>query len=454
MRKPVEAGGHWFWGVGEEMADRPLELLDRTGRLGDIVHMRFGPFNVYQFNNPEHIRHILHTPKIYGKQTATYRRLRALLGLGLVVSDGDLWLRQRRIAQPAFHKERVNAFAESMVNAAKSVAEKWREPAARNESINLIDEMTRTTLEIVTQTLLGGDTGADVERVATAFPIMNEILTDRLNKLVPMPLWIPTKTNRRFNAALASLDRTVYDIIARRRASGREHPDLLSMLMHARDEETGATMDDRQLRDELTTILLAGHETTAVALTWAFYLLSQNPDAEAKLHDELGAVLGGRAPSVADLPRLPWTRQVIDETMRLYPPVWALDRSINSDDDLDGYRIKKGAYAMIAPWVVHRLPSLWAEPEKFRPERFGPGAPEIARYSYFPFIGGPRQCIGNNFALIEAQLVLATIAQKWRLKLAPDQKIELQPLVTLRPKHGMRMTLSPVEDSRARAAAV
>jgi cytochrome P450 len=269
-------------------------------------------------------------------------------------------------------------------------------------------------------------------------------MSDRMNQLAPLPLWVPTRVNRSYRAALDDLDRAVYRIIARRRAAGGDSGDLLSMLMHARDEQTGEGMNDRQLRDEVTTILLAGHETTAVALTWAFYLLSQNPEAERRLHEELERVLGGRAPGLADVEQLAYTRHVIDEALRLYPPVWAMDRSVAADDVIDGYPMPKGSYVMVSPWVVQRAPSLWSEPEAFRPERFARGAPEPPRYAYFPFIGGPRQCIGNTFALLEGQLMLATLAQRFRLALVPGQRIELMPLLTLRPKNGIRMTPSPL----------
>jgi cytochrome P450 len=443
-RRAVEVKGHWLWGMGREFAERPLESLTACGRLGDVVSMRFGPFRIRQLNNPEHIKHVFQNPRIYGKQTITYDRIRALLGFGLVVSDGDFWLRQRRIAQPAFHRERIVGFADAMVRAASALADRWQAAAERHAPVEISADLTLATLEVVCETLLGGDMGEDGARVVRSFPVLSEVISDRMNSLAPLPLWVPTRVNRRFRAALAELDAAVFGIIARRRVGGEDRGDLLSMLMQARDEETGAVMTDRQLRDEVTTILLAGHETTAVALTWAFYLLSQHPDAQAKLDDELARVLGGRVPALADVERLPYTRQVIDETLRLYPPVWAMDRSVAADDDLDGYRIPRGSYVLVSPWVTQRDPSLWSEPEAFRPERFARDAPPQPRYAYFPFIGGPRQCIGNTFALLEAQLMLATLAQRFRLQLVPGQAIELLPLLTLRPKNGLYMTPTPL----------
>jgi cytochrome P450 len=450
--RPVEAKGHWLWGMGERFAEDPLTSLTDMARMGDVVRMRFGPFRVYQLNRVEHVRRVLQNPRIYGKQTVSYRRLRLLLGLGLLTSDGDFWLRQRRIAQPAFHKDRIVGFAGAMARAATGLADRWQTLAERGEAIDLNAEMTRVTLTIVCETLLGGDVGDAAERVSRSFTVLNEITSERLNQLMPLPLWVPTAPNRRYRAALSELDETVYQIIARRRKSDEETHDLLSMLMHARDAETGATMTDRQLRDEVTTILLAGHETTAVALTWAFYLLSQNPEAERRLQYELADVLGGREPGLADLEQLPWTRQVIDETLRLYPPVWGMDRSVHADDDLDGFHVPRGVSVLVSPWVMHRSPSLWSEPEAFRPERFAPGADEVPRYAYFPFLGGPRQCIGSGFAMMEAQLLLATLAQRFRLELVPGTQVEPLPLLTLRPRYSVSMKLRPVEQPPRAAA--
>jgi cytochrome P450 len=446
MASEATVKGHWFWGMGREFAERPLESLNACAALGDVVRMRFGFIPIVQLNHPEHIKHVFQNPRIYGKQTLTYERLRDLLGLGLVVSDGEFWKRQRRIAQPAFHRERISGFADTMVRAAGALGDRWQAAAERGESVELAAEFARATLAVVCETLLGGDVAEDNEQVARAFPVLNEIMSERLDHFVPTPLWIPTRENRRFRAALAELDTTIYRIVARRRAApdgDGARGDLLSMLMHARDEETGATMNDRQLRDEVATMLIAGYETTAVALTWTFYLLSQHPEVEARLHQELAA-LDGRAPTLADAERLPYTRQVIDEALRLYPPVWAVVRGAAVDDVIDGHAIKKGSYVMVSPWVVQRSPGWWPEPEAFRPERFARDAQELPRYAYFPFIGGPRQCIGNTFALLEATIMLATLAQRFRLRLVPGQTVELLPLLTLRPKHGIYMTPMPL----------
>lgn len=433
--------GHWLFGVGPDVAERPLETLTELAKLGDVVDLRFGVGRGFLISNPEYIKHVLHNPKIYGKDIVTYHRLRELIGLGLITSEGDFWLRQRRIEQPAFHKQRIAGFAAAMVGAAEAATERWSRAAEKREAIDIADEMTRVTMQIVCETLLGADAGAEGEQASRAFAELNELTADRAKALVALPLWIPTATNRHYRASLSQLDDAVYRIIARRRAEKEEGSDLLSMLMHARDTETGESMTDLQLRDEVTTILLAGHETTAVALSWTFHLLSQNPQAEERLRTELTTVLAGRAPTVADLERLPYLRMVIDESLRLYPPVFVTVRGMRADDDLDGYRIPKGALIFVSAWVVHRSPALWEEPLAFRPERFAPERRKGQHhYTYFPFIGGPRQCIGNTFALMEAQLVLATLLQRFRLTPKPDHPpIVAAPLMTLRPRPGVYM---------------
>jgi cytochrome P450 len=430
--------GHWFWGYGPDFASRPLEFLEEMREVADVVRARMGPVIVHIVNHPEIVRHVLQSNRVYTKQTMSYVRLRQLVGLGLITSDGDFWLRQRRIAQPAFHKQKIAGFAGIMTRAALAACERWRS----GSTVDICAEMTRVTLSIVCEALLGGDAGADAETVGRAFTELNHILIGRLITPLPVPSFIPTPENRRFRANLRILDETVYRIIARRRAQPQGQPsgDLLSMLMHARDEESGQAMNDRQLRDEVITILLAGHETTAVTLAWTFYLLSQHPEVEARVRAELAEVLSGRTPELADFERLRYTRMVIEETLRLYPPVWILGRGVASDDQLGGYAVGRGGNVVVSPWAMHRSPSLWEAPLEFRPERFAPErADALPRYAYFPFAGGPRQCIGNSFALLEAVLILAVVLQRHRLALAPGHRVELEPLLTLRPRGALPM---------------
>jgi cytochrome P450 len=279
----------------------------------------------------------------------------------------------------------------------------------------------------------------------SAFREINETLMQRLSALAPLPLWMPSRQNRRFRAALKLLDGAVYRIIARRRDEGvgvGERSDLLSMLMGACDERDGQGMSDRQLRDEVLTILFAGHETTAVALSWALHLVAQHPRVEARLRSEVFQVLSDRMPTALDLARLSYTRMVVDEAMRLYPPVWLVGRGTNRDTEVGGYLVPRGTQVIFSPWVVHRSPSLWEEPIVFRPERFARGA-AVPKHAYFPFISGARQCIGNNFALMEAQLILARLIQRYRFTSEPGYAVEPEPLITLRPRQGIRMRVAP-----------
>jgi cytochrome P450 len=304
----------------------------------------------------------------------------------------------------------------------------------------VLPEMMRFTLQIVGRALLTMDLTGQADEISHSMTIANEKFGGfDLGMLAP---WFPTPGNLRFKKAVRDLRGIVLDIIANRRREDRDYGDLLSMLLAVRDEETGEGMDNEQLRDEVLTLILAGHETTANALAWTWYLLGQHPEVERKLHAELDEVLGGRAPTMADLGNLNYTGMIIDEAMRLRPPVWAIGRAAIEDDEILGYPIPKGSNVMLSQWFAHRHPSFWENPERFEPERFSAErAAGRPRYAYFPFGGGPRLCIGNMFALMEAQLVLASVAQRYRLRLVPNHPVELQPLITLRPRHGVKVTL-------------
>lgn len=441
--------GHWLWGSLPQFRDDPIHALQDPWRAyGDVVRLRFGPKRVHLLVHPDHVRHVLQeNNKNYGKQTIGFAKLRKLLGNGLLTSEGEFWLRQRRIAQPAFHRQRIAGFGGAMVRATSEMLARWQ-PGA---TLDIAAEMMALTLRIVGQTMLSADVSHEAGTVGNAITWLLEDFNVRIKSAIDWPLMIPTRSNRRFLRERAALDRVVNGIIEERRKPGAAQPeDLLSMLMAARDEETGGAMDDRQLRDEILTVFLAGHETTANALTWTFYLLSQNPDAEARLASELSHVLAGRAPGLEDLARLPWTRAVVDEAMRLYPPAWMITRSVTGDDVVGGYRLPAGSLVFLVPHLTHRHPAFWPEPERFDPERFtAEKAAQHPRFAYFPFGGGPRQCIGNSFALMEAQLLLATIGQRWRLSLAPGHPVALEPLITLRPRHGMKMVLQRVASAAA-----
>lgn len=450
---PAEVKGHWLLGIAPRMAADPLGLLLEMGQRGDVVQMRLGPLQIYLLARPELIKRVLQDNyRNYTKHTRPYLATSELIGHGLVTSEGEYWLRQRRIAQPAFHRQRIAGFATSMVAQAEAMLARWSVRGPGSTALDAAEEMTRLTQAVVGDTLLGADVGPDAGEAHRAFTQLSAGLIERIRKPYLLPLWLPLRVHRELRGAVATLERVVDRIIARRRAETTPGNDLLSMLLHARDEETGQGMTDLQLRAEALTMYFAGHETTATTLAWAWYLLSQHPDVEAKLHAEVDRVLGGRAPTLADVDSLPLTRQIVDETLRLYPAVWAVSRHVHADDVVDGYLLKKGSLVFVSPWVLHRLPSLWDEPDAFRPDRFTPESNAARhRFAYFPFLGGPRQCIGNAFALMEATLVLATVASRYRLRLAPGAKVVPDPLLTLRIKGGLPMFAEPRQPVRASA---
>jgi cytochrome P450 len=434
-----------LFGHAPEVTARPLECLSSWSKLGEVVRLRLGPYTGWLLREPEHIKRVLlDNARNYEKQGPPYPALRLALGDGLVSSEGALWRRQRRLMQPAFHRQRIAAFADVMVRQAEAMLARWQARHGGGEAFDVAAEITRLTQLIVAETLLGSDVSEEAEVASHAFAALNESIIARNNHFVPLPLWIPTAENRQFVAVRKKLWAIVDSLIARRRAERSGASDLLSLLLEARDEDTGEAMSDEQLRAEAMTIYFAGHETTATALAWTFLLLAQHPEAEERLRAELAEVLGGRSPAFADLERLRYTRMVIEEAMRLYPPVWALSRTVAEDDVIGGQLIRGGrTVVFITPWVTHRLPHLWERPEEFLPERFAPELVEARhRFAYFPFLGGPRQCIGNGFALMEAQLVVATVVQRCRLRPIPGLSVEIEPLLTLRPKRGLPMTLT------------
>jgi cytochrome P450 len=399
---------------------------------GDIVTMRYYNFRVFFVSHPDYIEQVLVTDNRKFIKGRILRKNKQLFGNGLLTSEGDFWLRQRRLAQPAFHRGRVASYADTMVKYASRIANEWRD----GEERDIHAEMMRLTLSIVAKTLFDADVDREARRVGQALEAIMHLNSD-FRKLLITPTWLPTPRKIRATFATAKLNRIIYRFIDERRASGTDNGDLLSMLLAARDDD-GSRMTNRQLRDESITIFLAGHETTANALSWTWMLLAQNPQVEAKLHEELDRVLGGRAPTVDDLPNLRYTGHVVTESMRLYPPAWGMARIAIEDTEIAGYPIPKGSGVSLAQWVVHRDPRWFEAPLEFRPERWeGDLLKRIPRFAYFPFGGGPRQCIGNNFAVMEATLLLATLAQEFRISLMPGREIIPAASITLRPKTGI-----------------
>jgi cytochrome P450 len=416
-------------------------FLNAARRFGDVVYFKIGPRRGYLISNPQDVRHVLLDNARNYHKSPLYQKLRMfLLGDGLLTSEGEFWLRQRRIAQPAFHRQKVAGLASIMARAARDTAAEWEAIASAGRPVDVDAEMMRLTRTVVLRALLGADLGPFAGQIDEAWIVINEHIGERFWSLGPD--WLPTRQRRRFEAARAVLVGAVDHVISQRRRGSADKGDLLDMLLSARDEETGLAMTDDQLRVEVTTFLLAGQETTSLALTWIWYLLSQHPDAQRRLEAEIDTVLAGREPEYTDLVNLPYTLMVVDEAMRLYPPAWGFSRQAMADDEVGGFPVPRGWLVFVIPWVLHRLPGLWDDPERFDPDRFSPErSVDRPKFAYLPFGAGPRQCIGNQFALIETQLTLATLAQRYRLRLVPGHKVEPWPLITLRPRFGMPMTI-------------
>lgn len=445
MHPPVHPSnrplGHW-----RGFRTDPISLLMEAARSGgDVVSLRMATQTLTLLRHPDHIRHILQdNVGNYSKQTRGYAQLRRLLGQGLVTSEGDFWLRQRRIAQPAFHRKQIATFGDTMATLTSEMLRHW-DTLAPGTALDISEEMMALTLRIVGRTLLSTEVSGKSAIVGPALGHLLAQMIDRTTDLVQLPLAIPTARNRIFAQSLKALNGVVVNLIAERRASADRPQDLLTLLMEARDADTGEAMTDAQLRDEVMTLFLAGHETTANALAWTFYLLSQNPAAARRLREELTLALGGRTPAFEDLPKLPFTARVVQESMRLYPPVWVLARQVMEDDTVGGYLLRRGTFVAACPYVTHRDARYWPAPETFDPDRFLPERMAAQpRFAYFPFSGGPRQCIGNQFALMEAQLIVASVAQRYALELVPGHPVALQPTVTLRPRYGLSMQLKPL----------
>jgi len=414
----------------------PLDYLRRCAQeYGDVMQIRLGTTAIYMVSSPELIEQVLVTNnKKYRKSRFTQRR-KNLFGNGLIFSEGDFWLRQRRLMQPAFHQKRIASYGAAMVAQSQRIAENWQD----GQELSIHEEMMQLSLEIVTKTLFDSETTGDVHRIGKVLDVLIEQVSAAAVRPLQYPDWIPTPGNRQYNAALGELNVIIRQIISEHRQRTNDGDDLLSTLLQMQDED-GSRMTDKQLRDEVVNLYIAGHETVAMAMSYAWRLLANHPEVEEKLATELAMVLNDRAPTIEDLPRLPYTEQVMNEALRLYPPVWGVFRDCQEADELGGYTIKPGTVMLLSTWVVHHDARFYAEPEEFRPERWEKQAvQQRPRYAYFPFGGGQRLCIGNIFALVEARLILATLAQRWRFTLVPDQPFELVPSITIRPKYGIQV---------------
>jgi cytochrome P450 len=412
-------------------AANPLTWLrGMADRYGDLVSTRVLGRPWFMVSHPDDIERILVKEARIMKREDGVEIIRRVLGQGLLTSEGDLWKRQRKLMAQAFTPKRIQEYAAAMVRVTDESLREWRS----GQTANLHQEMARITMKVVADALFGASMApGEVEAVGGALEVLNEFFSGSVEALMRVPKWVPTPRNARVNRAVATLDRVVYGILARRRA-GDKRDDLLGTLLDARDDD-GSGMSDDQLRDEVMTLFLAGHETTSLALAHALYLLSKHPDVERRLHAEIASVLGGRLPTADDVRALPFADCVLKETMRLYPPAWATGREPMEPLELRGIKIPAGAQLIASQWVVHRDARWFPNPEGFDPDRFSPErARDLPRYAYFPFGGGPRICIGNHFAMMEATLLLAIIVQRFRIELVAGERLDLRPAVTLRQK--------------------
>lgn len=435
-----------FIGSAYPFAQEGPEFLVRmASTYGKIARFHAFHHPIHLVSDPDLIREVLVTKaKHFRKSDRDLKILSKFVGLGLLTTNDEQHKRQRRLAQPAFHARRIESYAETMVAYAQRLTGKWN----GGQVIDVSEQMMELTMLIVCKTLFDVNwehMDHEATRIGDAIAELQEVVDSDYNLPFVPPLWLPTRNNRRTKAARSVINETINRIVAERRANSlngeiQDTGDLLSMLLMAHHDE-GAAMSEDEIRDQLLTLFIAGHETTSNALTWTWYLLSRHPEVEAKMHLEIDAVLGGHPPTLADLPNLPYTEMVLKESMRLFPPAWVLTaRQANEEISIGEYRIPKDGLVMISPYVLHRLPQYFPEPEQFDPERFTPAREaKLPKYVYMPFGGGPRICIGNSFAMMEAHLILATIAQNFRFELDPAQKIELRAQVTLSSAHGMKM---------------
>lgn len=419
---------------------QPLTMFtEAADHYGPLFRLKVGPYELIQVIEPEHVHHVLHSPRY--EMSGVFDPSQPVVGQGLSTNRGESWLHQRRMVQPAFHLRQVAAFSGEMAGQTAALLARWRERARANDVVNVTDGLLALNHRILLQLLFDVEDDQEAAAILTALAIARDDMARRLRAVISLPRSLPTPANRRFRQAVETLDSFTYGLLARRRQEAARD-DVLGMLLSARDRESGQGMSDRQLHDELMTLFFAAYEDPANALSWLLYLLAQNPAVEQKLRQEIDGSLDGRVPTYQEIEGLTYTKMVVDEGLRLYPPTWSMLRDVVEEDELGSYRIPKGSMVLLNAYLSHRLPVYWPQPERFDPERFRPersnGRP---RYAYYPFGGGPRQCIGNGLALTQIRLVLVMVLQQFCLRLAPGYRLEVDALSSLRPGGGVQMIL-------------
>ncbi|MCB9233159.1 MAG: cytochrome P450 [Bacteroidia bacterium] len=428
-----------------QIAKGMLPFLRRSREeLGDLFAVD-PPFKrLVIVSDPEIAKYVLQENNKNYLKSFGYKILRLFLGNGLLTNEGDDWRRQRRLAQPAFYKQALANLVADMADESMKIAQRWAEMAKNGVELDVDREMNEVTLRIVARSLFGADVGGKIEEISEAITTLNKFAMKRITNPFPLPTWFPNKTRKLFLKSSGALDKIIYDIIADRRRRGIEQHDLTGLLMAATYEETGEHMNDLQLRDELMTIFVAGHETTANAMAWAMYSVAQNPEIAQKIRQEAHEVLADRSPGFEDVRNLQYSLQVIEESMRMFPPAWVIGRKNIEADQFGEYHIPPNTNILVSVYEIHHHPKLWDSPETFNPDHFSPEKRKnIGKYAYFPFGGGPRLCIGNTFALMEMQILLSCILREVNLEVVEGHPVELEPIITLRPKHGIKLRLNP-----------
>ncbi len=436
--------GHPIMGVLPELRTTPLKFLEKVASYGDIVPMRILMTTAYLLNHPAHVEHVLQKNYRNYRKTPMVGKLKPFMGEGLLVSEGELWTRQRKLIQPSFLKERVDALAGRMTDVIQTHLKPWETRAQTGEPFNLSWDISALTLEIAFQTMFDTGLGADAQGFKEAMVIAHDVTADRVWNLTTITEKIPTKRNRQDNEAIAYLRGVCTRIIAERRASSRRSDDLLSILMDARDADTNEVMSEQQLRDEVMTLMIAGHDTTATMVAWALVMLKQQPAFLEKLRDEVDEVLAGRIPEAGDMKTLDFTKRVVQEVARLRPSIWWFARVAINDDNIAGQPIKAGTTVFISQYLIHTHPHVWDDPEKFDPDRFLPeNTAGRSKFAYFPFGAGPRICVGGGFAMMEMVFALSMILRRYDLEVTSDQEPAFGNLVTLRPHEDIWARVKP-----------